>query len=160
MSYSEAPLTSVFILKKIDWRRSDSDRHLSHATNVVEWAFGWLKSHWCCLPASLKASLQNVGSVITACVMFYNTCEDNRHSATEEMLKQTKRKQAEFTKHSAFTSCCRMATILLINMKHCHLPRDLGSICMVPSGTSGPSGPSWCSISFQSQCKSEGWASL
>ena len=54
---------------------------LSRARNVVERAFGRLKSRWQRLNGRLQVSEENVPSVITACVMLHNICEAKGHAA-------------------------------------------------------------------------------
>ncbi|XP_062977724.1 L-amino-acid oxidase-like [Elgaria multicarinata webbii] len=48
---------------------------LSRARNVVERAFGRLKSRWRCLSGQLEVAEENVPSVITACTILHNICE-------------------------------------------------------------------------------------
>ncbi|XP_062972102.1 uncharacterized protein LOC134392052 [Elgaria multicarinata webbii] len=48
---------------------------LSRARNVVERAFGRLKSRWRCLSGRLEVAEENVPSVITACIILHNICE-------------------------------------------------------------------------------------
>nr|XP_056712180.1 uncharacterized protein LOC130483444 [Euleptes europaea] len=53
---------------------------LSRARNVVERAFGRLKSRWRCLSERLKVSTSHAVSVIVACVILHNICEARGHS--------------------------------------------------------------------------------
>ncbi|XP_077182266.1 M-phase inducer phosphatase 3 isoform X3 [Paroedura picta] len=64
--------------------RTDVQSHynLSHsrARNVVERAFGRLKSRFHCLMSRLHVHIDNVTPLIIACVILHNICEDKGHN--------------------------------------------------------------------------------
>lgn len=64
---------------KADRRRVVFDMRLSSARNVVECAFGRLKARGRCLSARLPVSIKNVISVISACLILHNICEEKSH---------------------------------------------------------------------------------
>ncbi|XP_054825978.1 uncharacterized protein LOC129323464 [Eublepharis macularius] len=55
------------------------DRALSRARNVVEHSFGRLKSRFRCLATRLNCREENVVTVVSACVILHNTCEERGH---------------------------------------------------------------------------------
>lgn len=56
------------------------DCRVSQARNVMECAFGCLKSWWRCLSLCLTMSLQNVVTTITACVILNNISKESHNS--------------------------------------------------------------------------------
>ncbi|XP_054830356.1 uncharacterized protein LOC129326219 [Eublepharis macularius] len=61
------------------------DRCLSRARNRVECAFGRLKARFWCLSHRLLAREKNVVSIVTACVVLHNLCEDMGHEIVGEV---------------------------------------------------------------------------
>ncbi|XP_054849635.1 uncharacterized protein LOC129339053 [Eublepharis macularius] len=61
------------------------DRCLSRARNRVECAFGRLKARFRCLSHRLQAREKNVVSIVTACVVLHNLCEDRGHEILGEV---------------------------------------------------------------------------
>ncbi|XP_048345295.1 protein ANTAGONIST OF LIKE HETEROCHROMATIN PROTEIN 1-like [Sphaerodactylus townsendi] len=61
--------------------------HLSQARNVVECAFGRLKARWRCLTAKLKVFPQNVTSLVAACVVLHNICEEKGHEVPQAVAE-------------------------------------------------------------------------
>ncbi|XP_054831196.1 uncharacterized protein LOC129342790 [Eublepharis macularius] len=57
----------------------DFDRRLCRARNKVECCFGRYKGRWRCLSRRLQVREQNVVSVVTACAVLHNLCEERGH---------------------------------------------------------------------------------
>ncbi|XP_054846385.1 putative nuclease HARBI1 [Eublepharis macularius] len=55
------------------------NRALSRARNVVERSFGRLKSRFRCLATRLNCREENVVTVVSACVILHNICEERGH---------------------------------------------------------------------------------
>ncbi|XP_049910143.1 uncharacterized protein LOC126396249 [Epinephelus moara] len=53
------------------------NNHLSRARMTVERAFGRLKGRWRCLMKRYDCNIKNINTVISACCMLHNFCEDN-----------------------------------------------------------------------------------
>ncbi|XP_054842101.1 uncharacterized protein LOC129334205 [Eublepharis macularius] len=65
--------------KNGDRRQQMFDHALCRARSVVECAFGRLKARWRCLTMRLPVFEENIATVITACVILHNICEEKGH---------------------------------------------------------------------------------
>lgn len=59
---------------------------LVHAHNDVECAFGHLRATWRCLTVSLTMYEENITSVIIACTVLHNLCEERGHVIPEDPI--------------------------------------------------------------------------
>ncbi|XP_054845619.1 uncharacterized protein LOC129336516 [Eublepharis macularius] len=66
-------------------REQNFDRCLSRCRNQVEKSFGRLKGRWQCLLQRLKAREENLVSIITACVILHNICEERGQHCLGEL---------------------------------------------------------------------------
>lgn len=64
------------------------DRKLSAERNVVECTFGRLKAMCRCLTACLAVGIQNVVTVIMACVMLHIICKEKKHAVLSNELSE------------------------------------------------------------------------
>ncbi|XP_060103238.1 putative nuclease HARBI1 [Heteronotia binoei] len=58
----------------------------SRCRNMVERAFGHLKARWRCIGTLLPVQQENINSVIAACVILHNLCEERGHAAPDESV--------------------------------------------------------------------------
>ncbi|XP_077188605.1 endonuclease 8-like 2 isoform X1 [Paroedura picta] len=71
--------------KNGDRRQQIFDCGLHRARNVAESAFGRLKTRWRCLTMRLPVFEENITTVITACVILHNICEEKGHSVVVDL---------------------------------------------------------------------------
>ncbi|XP_048373451.1 protein ANTAGONIST OF LIKE HETEROCHROMATIN PROTEIN 1-like [Sphaerodactylus townsendi] len=71
--------------KNGDTRRRTFDHALHRVRNVVECAFGRLKARWRCLTMRLPVFEENITTVITACVILHNICEEKGHGIVVDL---------------------------------------------------------------------------
>ncbi|XP_060095048.1 uncharacterized protein LOC132572218 isoform X2 [Heteronotia binoei] len=69
-------------------RERNFDSTLHRARNVAECAFERLKARWRCLSARLNVFQENVTSVVRACVILHNICEEKGHELLREESEQ------------------------------------------------------------------------
>lgn len=63
-----------------DRREKNFDSALYRARDVAERAFGRLKARWRCIYARLNVFPENVTSLVRACVILHNICEEKGHA--------------------------------------------------------------------------------
>lgn len=81
------------------------NRVFNKSRNVIERAFGHLKSWFQCLSARIEVHQQNVNSVITSAVILHNICERKRHRLPEEELADALAEDAQASVSYPENSC-------------------------------------------------------
>jgi hypothetical protein len=61
---------------------------LRTARNQIECAFGRLKARWSILTRKIDLKLESVPTVIYACFVLHNFCEENKINVDEQLLQQ------------------------------------------------------------------------
>ncbi|XP_015267767.1 PREDICTED: putative nuclease HARBI1 [Gekko japonicus] len=81
-----------WLMKPFDQCRGRRERNfnsaLHRARNVAECAFERLKARWRCLSARLNVFQENVTSLVRACVILHNICEEKGHEILAEHSEQ------------------------------------------------------------------------
>uniref|UniRef100_A0A803TFY7 SCAN box domain-containing protein n=1 Tax=Anolis carolinensis TaxID=28377 RepID=A0A803TFY7_ANOCA len=74
----------------LDKRKQTFNLSLCRARNVVERAFGRLKSRWGCLSSHLTVAEKNFVPIVSACVVLHNICETKGHVLTPQVPARRK----------------------------------------------------------------------
>nr|XP_056700508.1 zinc finger protein 420-like [Euleptes europaea] len=107
-----------------DRRKRNFDDALYRARNVAECAFARLKDRWRCL--SVRLSVKNVASMVRACVVLHNICEEKGHPLLQEDSEQV----------PSLADLLRSAPT--VGGTQASVANDLNDMCHLDEGKAGP----------------------